>query len=120
MKHLDTKYSYDIDERGIHLFRYGENSDNFINNPLLHAINKIENLEKENEQSKKENIFLRGRAKQIIIEFMKWYLSGSDYQDDNCKIEAEKYADDFLSAFFETTQKNTVDDVINECYKENR
>ena len=46
---LDEKYSYQIDEHGmVHLFRGEENCQQYLTNPLLSAIFKIEALKKEN------------------------------------------------------------------------
>lgn len=50
---LDEKYSYQIDEYGmIHLFRGEEDCQQYLTNPLLSAIFKIEALKKENEDLK--------------------------------------------------------------------
>lgn len=47
---LDEKYSYQIDEYGmVHLFRGEEDCQQYLTNPLLSAIFKIEALKKENE-----------------------------------------------------------------------
>ena len=46
---LDEKYSYQIDEHGtVHLFRGEEDCQQYLVNPLLSAIFKIEVLKKEN------------------------------------------------------------------------
>lgn len=46
---LDEKYSYQIDEQGmVHLFRGEENCQQYLTNPLLSTIFKIEALKKEN------------------------------------------------------------------------
>ena len=46
---LDEKYSYQIDEHGmVHLFRGEEDCRQYLTNPLLSAIFKIEALKKEN------------------------------------------------------------------------
>ena len=46
---LDEKYSYQIDEHGVvHLFRGEEDCPQYLPNPLLSAIFKIEALKKEN------------------------------------------------------------------------
>ena len=46
---LDEKYSYQIDEHGmVHLFRGEEDCQQYLTNPLLSAIFKIEALKKEN------------------------------------------------------------------------
>ena len=48
-KELDEKYSYQIDEHNVvHLFRREENCQQYLTNPLLSAIFKIETLEKKN------------------------------------------------------------------------
>ena len=50
---LDEKYSYQIDECGmVHLFRGEEDCQQYLTNPLLSAIFKIEALKKENEDLK--------------------------------------------------------------------
>jgi len=47
-KALDEKYSYQIDEHDIiHLFRGEDECQQFLTNPLVSAIFKIEELEKE-------------------------------------------------------------------------
>ena len=54
-KALDEKYSYQIDEHNIvHLFRGEDDCQQYLTNPLLGAIFKIETLEKENAELKKE------------------------------------------------------------------
>lgn len=46
---LDEKYSYQIDENNVvHLFRGEEDCQQYLTNPLLSAIFKIEALKKEN------------------------------------------------------------------------
>ena len=46
---LDEKYSYQIDEYGmVHLFRGEEDCQQYLTNPLLSGIFKIEALKKEN------------------------------------------------------------------------
>ena len=46
---LDEKYSYQIDEHGmVHLFRGEEDCQQYLLNPLLSSIFKIEALKKEN------------------------------------------------------------------------
>ena len=48
-KALDEKYFYQIDEHNtVHLFRGKEDCQQYLTNPLLSAIFKIEELEKEN------------------------------------------------------------------------
>ena len=50
---LDEKYSYQIDEHGmVHLFRGEENCQQYLTNPLLSAIFKIESLKDENTKLK--------------------------------------------------------------------
>ena len=50
-KALDNKYSYQIDEQNIvHLFRNEEDCQQFLTNPLISAIFKIEQLEKQIEK----------------------------------------------------------------------
>ena len=52
-KALDEKYSYQIDEHNIvHLFRGEDDCQQYLTNPLLGAIFKIETLEKENAELK--------------------------------------------------------------------
>ena len=52
---LDEKYSYQIDEHGmVHLFRGEEDCQQYLTNPLLSAIFKIEALKKENEDLKEQ------------------------------------------------------------------
>lgn len=47
-KALDEKYSYQIDEHNVvHLFRGEDECQQYLTNPLLSAIFKIEELEKE-------------------------------------------------------------------------
>ena len=54
-KTLDEKYSYQIDEHyAVHLFRGEDDCQQYLTNPLLSAIFKIETLEKENTELKKE------------------------------------------------------------------
>jgi hypothetical protein len=54
-KALDEKYFYQIDEHNVvHLFRGEEDCQQYLTNPLLSAIFKIETLEKENAELKKE------------------------------------------------------------------
>ena len=54
-KALDEKYSYQIDEHYVvHLFRGEDDCQQYLTNPLLSAIFKIETLEKENAELKKE------------------------------------------------------------------
>ena len=56
---LDEKYSYQIDERGmVHLFRGEEDCQQYLTNPLLSAIFKIEALKKENEDLKEQCLIL--------------------------------------------------------------
>jgi hypothetical protein len=55
-KALDEKYSYQIDEYNVvHLFRGEDEYQQYLINPLLSAIFKIENFEKENAELKKIN-----------------------------------------------------------------
>ena len=55
-KALDEKYSYQIDEHDVvHLFRGEENCQQHLTNPLLSAIFKIEQLEKENAELKEQH-----------------------------------------------------------------
>ena len=50
---LDEKYSYQIDEHGmVHLFCGEENCQQYLTNPLLSAIFKIESLKDENTKLK--------------------------------------------------------------------
>lgn len=52
---LDEKYSYQIDEHGmVHLFRGEEDYRQYLTNPLLSAIFKIEALKKENAELKEQ------------------------------------------------------------------
>ena len=52
---LDEKYSYQIDEYGmVHLFRGEEDCQQYLTNPLLSAIFKIETLKKENTELKEK------------------------------------------------------------------
>ena len=52
---LDEKYSYQIDEHGmVHLFRGEEDCQQYLTNPLLSAIFKIEALKKENTELKEQ------------------------------------------------------------------
>ena len=52
---LDEKYSYQVDERGmVHLFRGEEDCQQYLTNPLLSAIFKIEALKKENTELKEQ------------------------------------------------------------------
>ena len=52
-KALDEKYSYQIDEHNVvHLFRGEDDCQQYLTNPLLGAIFKIETLEKENAELK--------------------------------------------------------------------
>ena len=56
---LDKKYSYQIDEYGmVHLFRGEEDCQQYLTNPLLSAIFKIEALKKENEDLKEQCLIL--------------------------------------------------------------
>lgn len=56
---LDGKYSYQIDEYGmVHLFRGEEDCQQYLTNPLLSAIFKIEALKKENEDLKEQCLIL--------------------------------------------------------------
>ena len=55
-KALDEKYSYQIDEHNVvHLFRGEDDCQQYLTNPLLSAIFKIETLEKENTELKDDN-----------------------------------------------------------------
>jgi len=50
-KSLDEKYSYQIDEHNVvHLFRGGDDCQQYLTNPLLSAIFKIETLEEESKK----------------------------------------------------------------------
>ena len=52
---LDEKYSYQIDENNVvRLFRGEEDCQQYLTNPLLNAIFKIEALKKENEDLKEQ------------------------------------------------------------------
>lgn len=54
-KALNEKYSYQIDEYNVvHLFRGKDDCQQYLTNPLLGAIFKIETLEKENAELKKQ------------------------------------------------------------------
>lgn len=54
-KALNEKYSYQIDEYNVvHLFRGEDEYQQYLINPLLSAIFKIETIEKENAEVKKE------------------------------------------------------------------
>ena len=56
---LDEKYSYQIDENNIvHLFRGKEDCQQYLTNPLLSAIFKIEALKKENVELKEQCLIL--------------------------------------------------------------
>ena len=70
---LDEKYSYQIDEYGmVHLFRGEEDCQQYLTNPLLSAIFKIEALKKENEELKeklKPENCLKLLAKEGYIKF---------------------------------------------------
>ena len=56
---LDEKYSYQVDEYGmVHLFRGEEDCQQYLTNPLLSAIFKIEALKKENEELKEQCLIL--------------------------------------------------------------
>lgn len=56
---LDEKYSYQIDEYGMaHLFRGEEDCQQYLTNPLLSAIFKIEALKKENADLKEQCLIL--------------------------------------------------------------
>lgn len=56
---LDEKYSYQIDEYSmVHLFRGEEDCQQYLTNPLLSAIFKIEALKKENEDLKEQCLIL--------------------------------------------------------------
>ena len=56
---LDEKYSYQIDEYDmVHLFRGEEDCQQYLTNPLLSAIFKIEALKKENEDLKEQCLIL--------------------------------------------------------------
>lgn len=52
---LDEKYNYQIDENNIvHLFRGEEDCQQYLTNPLLNAIFKIEALKKENAELREQ------------------------------------------------------------------
>ena len=54
-KALDEKYSYQIDEHNVvHLFRGEDDCQQYLTNPLLSAIFKIETLEKGNAEFKEQ------------------------------------------------------------------
>ena len=56
---LDEKYSYQIDENNVVcLFRGEEDYQQYLTNPLLSAIFKIEALKKENEDLKEQCLIL--------------------------------------------------------------
>ena len=56
---LDEKYSYQIDENNVvRLFRGEEDCQQYLTNPLLSAIFKIEALKKENEELKEQCLIL--------------------------------------------------------------
>ena len=79
---LDEKYSYQIDERGmVHLFRGEEDCQQYLTNPLLSAIFKIEALKKENEDLKKQ------------VEHYKAFESHCDEIEEDAKVIAKENAD---------------------------
>ena len=56
---LDEKYSYQIDENNVvRLFRGEEDCQQYLTNPLLSAIFKIEALKKENAELKEQCLIL--------------------------------------------------------------
>ena len=56
---LDEKYRYQIDENNVvRLFRGEEDCQQYLTNPLLSAIFKIEALKKENEELKEQCLIL--------------------------------------------------------------
>ena len=58
---LDKKYNYQIDENSVvHLFCGKEDCQQYLTNPLLSAIFKIETLKKENAELKEKSITLFG------------------------------------------------------------
>lgn len=62
-KALDEKYFYQIDEHNVvHLFRGEDDCQQYLTNPLLSAIFKIETLEKENAENESE-------AREVNIRF---------------------------------------------------
>ena len=66
---LDEKYSYQIDEHGmVHLFRGEEDCQQYLTNPLLSAIFKIEALKKENEDLKEQVEQMKCCGKQLFGE----------------------------------------------------
>ena len=68
-KVLDRKYSYRIDEHNaVHLFRGEDECQQFLTNPLLSAIFKIEELEKENKKLRihQTNAVLEGLEMEVL------------------------------------------------------
>ena len=79
---LDEKYSYQIDEHGmVHLFRGEEDCQQYLTNPLLSAIFKIEALKKENEDLKEQ------------FEHYKAFESHCDEIEEDAKAIAKENAD---------------------------
>ena len=69
-KALDEKYSYQIDEHNIvHLFRGEDDCQQYLTNPLLGAIFKIETLEKENTELKDDNKVMADNYSKIEQKF---------------------------------------------------
>ena len=113
-KALDEKYSYQIDEHDVvHLFRGEEDCQQYLTNPLLSAIFKIETLEKENAELKEKfkhrncvdcsnhgiNIKLI-KVKVILSKLLEeeknnmyWEMNGSD---KSSYYEVRKQAEQFL------------------------
>ena len=84
---LDEKYSYQIDEHGmVHLFRGEEDCQQYLTNPLLSAIFKIEALKKENEDLKEqvEQMKCCGNCQSVFDAdgFCYLYNDGNDVKDE--------------------------------------
>ena len=85
---LDEKYSYQIDERGmVHLFRGEEDCQQYLTNPLLSVIFKIEALKKENEDLKEqvEQMKCCGNCQSVFDADGFCYL----YKDGKCINQSE-------------------------------
>ena len=98
-KALDEKYSYQIDEHNVvHLFRGEDNCQQYLTNPLLGAIFKIETLEKENAELKETVIKMNNvitetfsnltKAKELLKRFIGLENCTLDYDDIK---EAEQF-----------------------------
>ena len=77
-KALDDKYSYQIDEHNVvHLFRRGVDWQEDLTNPLISAIFKIEELEKENAELK-ENYKKRGETIISLEKQLRLYIKSDN------------------------------------------